>query len=593
MPAECDVRRRCWQGLALLGAAALAVWGVQCRPPEPRMGPSREPSAPRERGTALPSEARADRQSAPAGGAGGEAAAQRRKLKRASQGEQGEPQQKGAALYARHCAACHGERGDGQGIAAAFLYPKPRDFRAGRFRLVSTTNAVPTRQDLLQVLQRGMPGSAMFPWSHLPQADLEALVDEVLNFRRQGVRDLVLSIAAENEEELSEEDIAAEVASATAPSEIQAAPDSPETPEAVARGAELYRTKGCASCHGNQGRGDGQQQMIDSEGLPSRPRDLTRGIYKGLPDFEHVFRRLRLGMPGSAMPASPLLDDQQLADLAHFVLSLSTPEARQAAVLRREKIVAKRLAKLPAGPDDPAWESIAKVPVRVVSLWWYFDRPEADLRLQAAHDGRRLALRLAWRDESADVSAGRHEAFGDAAAVQLFRGNQEPFVGMGASDAPTEVWLWSADASPVRLEDVNPRIVVDVYPLAEAVVPTAEYDRPGTDEKMQHLLGLPARAAKNPLASLDRGAASELEAAGPGTLAFRLPVGRDVSAEGRWSEGEWRATFTRPLVSRSSQGVRLRVGGRCSLGLALWDGGRAERDGQKQVSIWQELVLEP
>lgn len=593
MAAECDVWRRCWQALALLSTVAVAVWGIQCQPPAARVGPGGEPRALRERGPSLSAERRADRESVPAGGAWAQAASQRRKLKQSSKGGAAAPQQRGAALYAQHCAACHGERGDGQGIAAAFLYPKPRDFRAGRFRLVSTTNAVPTREDLLQVLQRGMPGSTMFPWSHLPQADVEALVEEVLNFRRQGVRDLVLSIAAENEEELSKEDIAAEVASATTPSEIQAVPNVPQTPEAIARGAELYRTKGCASCHGNQGRGDGQQQMIDSEGLPSRPRDLTRGIYKGLPDFEHVFRRLRLGMPGSAMPASPLLSDQQLADLAHFVLSFSTLEARHAAVLRREKIVAKRLAKLPGGPDDVAWESIPEVPIRVVSLWWYFDRPEADLRLQAAHDSRLLALRLTWRDESADVSAGRHETFGDAAAVQLYKGDQEPFVGMGASDAPTEIWLWRADASAVRMEDVNPRIVVDIYPLTEAVVPTAEYDRPGTDDTIQHVLGLPARAAKNPLASLDRGAASALEAAGPGTLSFRLPVGKAVSAEGLWSDGEWRATFTRPLALRGLQGVLLRAGGRCSSALALWDGGRAERDGQKQVSIWQELVLEP
>ena len=70
-------------------------------------------------------------------------------------------------LYLQHCAACHGEQGDGQGIAAKFLFPKPRDFRAGRFRLVNTTNGIPTSDDLKNVLQRGMPGSAMLPWAHM------------------------------------------------------------------------------------------------------------------------------------------------------------------------------------------------------------------------------------------------------------------------------------------------------------------------------------------------------------------------------------------------------------------------------------------
>ena len=84
-----------------------------------------------------------------------------------------------AALYSENCAACHGERGDGQGIAARFLYPKPRDFR-GRFRLISTSNMVPTRDDLLAVLRRGMPGSSMPSWEHLSDSNRNLLVDEIL-----------------------------------------------------------------------------------------------------------------------------------------------------------------------------------------------------------------------------------------------------------------------------------------------------------------------------------------------------------------------------------------------------------------------------
>lgn len=52
----------------------------------------------------------------------------------------------GRDLYVQHCAACHG--GNGRGVAAAYLFPKPRDLRAGRFRLVSTANNVPTPEDL-------------------------------------------------------------------------------------------------------------------------------------------------------------------------------------------------------------------------------------------------------------------------------------------------------------------------------------------------------------------------------------------------------------------------------------------------------------
>ena len=49
----------------------------------------------------------------------------------------------GPQLFGRDCAACHGENGDGNGPAARFLYPKPRNFREGQFRLVTTTNGSP------------------------------------------------------------------------------------------------------------------------------------------------------------------------------------------------------------------------------------------------------------------------------------------------------------------------------------------------------------------------------------------------------------------------------------------------------------------
>src|SRR5262249_35767798 len=77
----------------------------------------------------------------------------------------------GKRLYANYCTACHGDTGDGNGPAAKYLNPKPRNFGEGKFRLVSTVNRLPTDQDLLRVLERGMPGSAMFPFAHLSEKD--------------------------------------------------------------------------------------------------------------------------------------------------------------------------------------------------------------------------------------------------------------------------------------------------------------------------------------------------------------------------------------------------------------------------------------
>ena len=55
----------------------------------------------------------------------------------------------------------HVEKGRGDGPAARFLYPKPRNFGAAQFRLISTANRMPSDDDLLAAVRRGMPGSAM------------------------------------------------------------------------------------------------------------------------------------------------------------------------------------------------------------------------------------------------------------------------------------------------------------------------------------------------------------------------------------------------------------------------------------------------
>src|SRR3981081_2192504 len=45
---------------------------------------------------------------------------------------------RGARVFARHCAVCHGPNGRGNGPAAPSLFPRPRDFSSGRFKYKST-----------------------------------------------------------------------------------------------------------------------------------------------------------------------------------------------------------------------------------------------------------------------------------------------------------------------------------------------------------------------------------------------------------------------------------------------------------------------
>jgi DMSO reductase family type II enzyme heme b subunit len=509
----------------------------------------------------------------------------------------------GKQLFARHCAPCHGERGDGKGVAAAFLFPKPRDLRAGRFRLTSTSNNVPTREDLNTVLIRGMPGSAMPSWAHLSQSERDALIDEIMSIRRDGAREYDIKLIKE-QDELTDEQIAADdvqkdiadyVKDFTMPGDGADVPAiGPPSTEAIARGRDVYATKGCIQCHGKEGKGDAAAPMVDAEGMPTRPRDFTLGIFKGSPEPASLYRRIAYGMPGTPMPASGGMTPDQMVDLVHFVRSLSTEEQRQSAVLKREKIVAARVAILPDAESATAWDAVKPVRLAVTPLWWRSDS-DVELAVQAVHDGKILAIRMTWRDPTNDHQPVRTESFKDGAAMELYRGPAEPFLGMGSPLAPVDLWFWDSDRqdSLATIEDVHPNAVTDVYPFSEHAVESAELTRAGARTADQPDISLPARAVGNQVVPMPgQSGGTLLGAIGPGTLTFFIPKSQSVAAHGTWSYGGWSIVMRRPLALASGDdGVPLEPGARASVAFAVWDGSHRDRDGQKLITIWQDLEL--
>jgi hypothetical protein len=334
--------------------------------------------------------------------------------------------------------------------------------------------------------------------------------------------------------------------------------------------------------------------MVDAEGFPTRPRDLTRGIYKGSPEPASFYRRIALGMPGTPMPASSNLKPAEIIDLLTFLRSLSTGTQREAAVLKRERIVAQYVGQLPIEIASSQWKAAAPMRLRIVPLWWR-DEADPELTVEALHDGRALALKISWRDGTLNEDAVRTESFRDAVAVELFRGAVEPFLGMGSGKEPVDIWFWQAEppGGPPTLEQVYPRITDDIYPFSERQVATASYDRPGTKRGKQPPISLPAEASGNAVVpSVKTSGASSLAAAGPGTVAFRIPKSRLVKAHGEWRDGRWTVVMTRPLMVDSDAGVSLVPGEQASLALAVWDGAFRDRNGQKSITIWQDLELE-
>jgi hypothetical protein len=319
--------------------------------------------------------------------------------------------------------------------------------------------------------------------------------------------------------------------------------------------------------------------MVDIDGTPTRPRDLTLGIFKGSPEVPGVYRRILSGMPGTPMPALQNVDSAGIADLTQFVLSLSTPEAREASVARRAQITAAKVNELPGEADSAAWASINPTRLRVMPLWWR-DEAEPWVDVQAVHDGKTAAIRLSWKDDTQSDSAVVQDQFEDMAAIELYQGDAEPFLGMGAPGNVIDLWQWRAGTADKGAE----RQLSDEYPFDDA-----QYRELLKDQTLPDFIT--AHAGGNPLAVRDHTAAAQT-AAGPGSVTFRPKVSQAVEATASWKDGVWSVVLKRPLQPGDDGGVPLASGGKYSLAVALFNGAHRDRAGQKLITLWNDLRLE-
>ncbi|MBM3217944.1 MAG: c-type cytochrome [Candidatus Rokubacteria bacterium] len=215
--------------------------------------------------------------------------------------DRGDLVDRGRAVYTQRCIGCHGAAGDGNGAAATFLSPRPRDFTAAVFKFRSTpSGTLPTDGDLYRTVTRGVRWTAMPTWHELPEKDRLAVVAFIKTFSKRW-----------KEEKLE-------------PALVTSAPTA--RPDLVARGRELYVSAKCWECHGERGRGDGPSatQLKDDLDRPIRPTDFTRGQLKGGAHVVDVFRTMTNGLDGTPMPsfADTMTDDERWA-ISYFVLSLS------------------------------------------------------------------------------------------------------------------------------------------------------------------------------------------------------------------------------------------------------------------------------
>lgn len=450
----------------------------------------------------------------------------------------------GKQLFTQHCASCHGDAGKGDGPGARYVFPKPRDFTRGVFKVRSTPDGeLPTDADLLATLMRGMPGSAMPSFAFLNEDERKTLVAYIKTFMPK--RDLAEPIPVGQEPPVSDATLVA--------------------------GKKMYAQMQCAKCHGETGKGDGPSAatLKDSWDYPIKVRDFTTGIYLGGPTDRDLYLRFTTGVNGTPMPSyQESMTDEQRWQLVHYVQSLRVPHEEFVAP-KDNLIVAKR------GAIEKATDY--QIPVMVL---WPCPHPLHGIHVRAAHNGKKLTIALEWdAPEPMREAVGQHQ-FRDGAAVQFSLTGQYTFLGMGDKDNPVNVWHWKSDwqaevdGTRADIDTAHPDLHVDHYDRSEPIFVTA-------------------RAAGNLIAADKRTSPVEdLNAVGFGTLEAQPAAEQNVTGRGEWKAGKWHVTFVRDLARKDVNDQQFKIGTTIPVAFAVWAGEHGDRNGQKAVSTWFNLKLE-
>ena len=456
----------------------------------------------------------------------------------------------GKAVYVKWCAGCHGDAGAGDGPAARYMLPRPRDFTGAVYKIRSTASGqLPMDADLLRAVDQGLPGTAMPAWakrlSDRERRDVVAYIKTFSAFftdTSQHPKALVFSRPPGG------------------------------GPEALKVGRQFFDSIGCRKCHGLQGRGNGTSAptLHDDAGNPIFAADLTQNWrFRGGGEVEDIYHRLRTGLDGTPMPSfsdqidQKFLTDEQLWHVAQYVRSLSPERVPEP----EDVIHAARVAALPTAPGDPAWARAPRswIPLsgQVIHKVRWFTPAVSGVWVQALHDGQALALRVSWDDRSRspdstwlpfttkvlsavasdDSTPSVAELWPDRLIVQfpavMPTGLERPYFLMGSATQPVYQWRWSS---------TGPAGTVTV----------------GLARGIERFDSLPSSAA-----------------------------GTSVRSQAVYDEGQWQVVFTRSLATADSS-AQLQFPTARPIPVALFaaDGSNGETGSRLGVSAWRFLALD-
>ncbi len=467
--------------------------------------------------------------------------------------------EKGWLIYFKRCSFCHGLLGDGNGPAAKFMDPRPRDFTLGVFKFRTTKSGeLPLDEDLFMTVSQGLAGTAM-----------------------QGFDDKVVNNGLTNEERWQVVYYIKTFAPEFANPEYDPKGHvinfpkvrSPYSEDSIKKGESLFLKAKCWECHGKGGKGDGLREIKkDDWGFPVRIRNITQAWkLKGGSEVEDIYMRFSTGISGTPMPSfEKTFSDEERWQLANYVKSLQITTS-EGTVIKAKKIE----GLLPDNPASTVWQNTEPVDVKmagqvIASPRW--QSPSVELvTVRALYNESEIAFLLNWDDPFEDIThdpskefvneegggagTGSYVAahdqlprgfdnFRDSIALQfpvnIGEGTKKPHFFRGDAGNPVNLWVWKADK--------------------------AARGEGGAEESN-------ARGYKQP-------------------LKVQAPDQQQVESTALWKNGTYRVVMKRSLKRADRTDVQFEEGKFIPVALNAWDGSNGEHGLIMSLSSWHYLLLE-
>jgi mono/diheme cytochrome c family protein len=519
----------------------------------------------------------------------------------------------GAAVYAKYCAQCHNDNGNGRGIASPLLRPAPRDFTSGKYQIRSTaTGNLPTADDIKRVIERGIPGTAMPAFKEVGDVDgqLDALVAHLQSFSPK-------------------------FQNAKPPELITIPKDPGYKPDQVDAARKVYTSIGCAGCHGEEGRGDGPSapSLKDDWGQQIRPADLSRPwTFNGGAKREDIFRSISTGLNGTPMAGfASALKEEQRWQLVDFITSLAggdTEKVPYANILIAKQVDGPLDAAQGATLFDGAEPALFPLLGQVIQPGRDFQPATIAVQARAVYNKDEVALLVTWHDIQADIHGNNGPDF------ELPEQEEHPGLApavSGAGQAPTTTDPFADEdqgsaaaarsADPFAEEEAKPASTPAAANAPASSDPFAEEEGtsggaegaaaatetgagqfsdavavqfpralPSGVRRPYFIFGDPQDPVELWFVDLANPNKAELwEGKGSADLAPGEGVTPDVRAS--FAKGEWSVILKRKRDA--GRGVSFPDDTFVPLTFSVWDGFHNERGNRRALSAWYNLYVPP